>query len=446
MSKRKIILNAFHPSSEATNPYSFAGRKKEILSLTDSLIIDGSCPIIYGKRGLGKSSLAIQLERIALGDVELLEDIGFSNRALSEHDRYITLRIACSDSIKNIDDLFNRLINQGEGYLSLDDLYIEGNLIEEVTKRSLKLKFFESEIQKKYQIKYSKLSIEEKFKEILSNICEIKNCKVLIIIDELDQVKSTKGLGSFIKNESSRFIKFVLVGVAQNISDLLIDHESLERFVYPVHIERMSYDELAQIIEKVVRFINKEGINVDFKPEAINLIVISAAGFPWFVHVLGQESLRIAIDNRRTLVNEKDVQTAISGLADNRFAQQFSDTYQLAVRDSYPREIMLRLLSKWYEDDISLKHIYLIAKKLGVEQPSVYANHLRQEMYGQIIVKPSFLKKGVVRFKNAIFKRYVDLRNSLYTGVKEDVDKIWEELLSEGNNEDSMFRKYLYKL
>ncbi len=73
---RHVILNAFKPNSEVELPAGFAGRKDQIRQLTDALLTDRSCPVIYGDRGLGKNSLALQLARIALGDTELLEEIG----------------------------------------------------------------------------------------------------------------------------------------------------------------------------------------------------------------------------------------------------------------------------------------------------------------------------------------------------------------------------------
>jgi hypothetical protein len=69
---RVVILNAFSPSIETIDPARFAGRRAIILRLTDVLHTDGLSAIIYGDRGIGKSSIAAQIERIALGDSELL--------------------------------------------------------------------------------------------------------------------------------------------------------------------------------------------------------------------------------------------------------------------------------------------------------------------------------------------------------------------------------------
>lgn len=67
---RSTILNAFQPGGAIEIPSRFAGRRDDIRELADALLTDGMCPVIYGEKGLGKSSLANQIERIALGDVE----------------------------------------------------------------------------------------------------------------------------------------------------------------------------------------------------------------------------------------------------------------------------------------------------------------------------------------------------------------------------------------
>ncbi len=155
--------------------------------------------------------------------------------------------------------------------------------------------------------------------------------------------------------------------------------------------------------------------------------VVAADGFPWFVHVLAQEALRRAYDDARTSIVASDVTAAIKELASNRFAQQFSDTYQLAVKDSYYREIVLRLFAKWRDDDIPTSEIYPLGKRLGVSNASIYKKDLTLAIYGRVLVTPPDQPRGIVRFRNAMFKRYVSLRGSIYRDVKENVDEVWRK-------------------
>ncbi|WP_445256596.1 hypothetical protein [Nocardioides aurantiacus] len=75
MITRSELMNAFQPATELEDPERFAGRERQVRELADALHVVGSVPLIYGDRGLGKSSLALQLRLIAMGDIELLADL-----------------------------------------------------------------------------------------------------------------------------------------------------------------------------------------------------------------------------------------------------------------------------------------------------------------------------------------------------------------------------------
>jgi len=79
-SRHTVLLNAFTPAKEVDDPEFFAGRAAQVVQLTDALHVIGSCPIIYGNRGLGKTSLAVQIRYIAAGDDTLLESLGLIDR------------------------------------------------------------------------------------------------------------------------------------------------------------------------------------------------------------------------------------------------------------------------------------------------------------------------------------------------------------------------------
>src|SRR5260370_30228217 len=113
---RKKILNAFRPGRAIDIHAQLAGRKYEIETLVDTLHADGACPIVYGERGLGKTSLALQIERIALGDTELLDELSLPDRILPEDQRFTTFFFFCSDGISSKDELLQRLINTAEGF------------------------------------------------------------------------------------------------------------------------------------------------------------------------------------------------------------------------------------------------------------------------------------------------------------------------------------------
>ena len=261
MTERELLLNAFRPGTAIALPSQFAGRKDEIDVLTDSLHTDGACPCIVGERGLGKSSLALQVVRIALGDVELLTELGLADMAISPDRAFTAFYFTCSDATSSKDEILQRLINTAEGLITSESV-TGPPLRSKTVKTAFKLKVFEREVAKTYDEtaavgRFKRLSVEERFELIVNRTVEERGTRVLIIIDELDRVRDTKGLASVIKNMSSADIRFLLVGIGQNVSDLLHDHVSLQRSLVQVLTYPMRDDDSAAIITKAMAYLHQ---------------------------------------------------------------------------------------------------------------------------------------------------------------------------------------------
>jgi Cdc6-like AAA superfamily ATPase len=264
-SKRSVLLNAFHPAKEVDDPEFFAGRGREVAALTDALHVSGSCPIIYGDRGLGKTSLAVQMRYIAMGDNELLESLKIQDRGLDETEQFITFFVTCTDEtmkLRGIQGILQLLINAAEeaDFTAMSPKAKANHLVERTTSRKVSLKAFEAESVKKYELEkarqsYRELSRSEKLQQLIRIITETYNRPVLFIIDELDRVRYTHGLASFIKAASGDRAKFVLVGIAANVGRLLADHQSIERSLVPVRVPTMTEGELYEIVEKAEAFL-----------------------------------------------------------------------------------------------------------------------------------------------------------------------------------------------
>lgn len=236
-------------------------------------------------------------------------------------------------------------------------------------------------------------------------------------------MEDTTGLASFLKAVSSEDLKFMMVGIASNVSDLLSDHQSLERRLVPVRLPLMKVEELGQIVTKAQEFLVDQGIVVTFTDEAILRLSTVAAGFPWFTHVLGQQALVDAESQGHLRITEEHINRAVREIVANRFAQQFADTYQQAVRDSEAREKALRAFAHWEDPDIPTGEIYRILRiSLGVSGGSTYRAHLCSTKYGSILFVPRGIqKRGLVRFRNEMFKAYVRMRGSIFEGVDNEV-------------------------
>ena len=431
---RSHLLNVFSPAIAAGIPQRFAGRKKQIAELTDALHVDGACPAIFGDRGLGKSSLALQLERIALGDVELLDSLDLTDRAVDPDDAFVTVRVACTDGIGNKQALLQCLINSAEGFASLDDLPRQPG--DKSVKHTLKLKVYQREVVKQFTRRearqFANLSIEEQLLTVVDRVTEKTGRRVLCIIDELDRVDKTVGLASFIKSHSSDRLRFLLVGVGGNVSFLLADHESLQRSLVPVRVGPMRDKELMKIIDLaqlIVRFLD---VDLQFSHSAKEQIVALSNGVPWFVHVIGQGALINAHERGSTEVTLNDVDKVLHRLTENRFMTELNDLYLRAVGDSARREIVLRLMARWPQQNVPVSEIYQVARHLGINNPSQNVQELLKIYYGRVLSRSASRDRGLYYFRNSMFKRFVAMRGTVYEGVGEKISSGWKEILGEG--------------
>jgi hypothetical protein len=303
--------------------------------------------------------------------------------------------------------------------------------VDRTTKKRFSFKFFEAETSTKYQLpeadpSYRDLTVEDKLLEMASRITQGRRQRILVIIDDLDLVRDTAGLASFIKLASSDDLRFLLVGIGQSISNLLKDHQSIERIAVPIEVPRMQQEELSQIVDRAMARLADQGVAFSFHPAASEALARIASGFPWFVHVLGQSALVYAYQDRVTTVTKTYVDYAGRSLIDNRFAQQFSDMYLMAVRDSPQREIVLRTFAVWRAQNIPVSDMYRVLRRLNIAKPSRYVGGLSADAYGPVLMRPPFQQRGTVRFVNEMFKVYIRVRLPIFD-VDRQVRAAWQE-------------------
>lgn len=420
-----LVANAFRPATEMDDPRLFAGRRKEVRALVEALHTDGACPVIYGDRGLGKSSLALQGEWIAAGDTQLLDQYGMLEWNFGEEDYFIPVYVTCPADVRSTSDVLQRAINAlvaagepGRG---------PSNMVErtETIKLSL-LKVFETEevtkyVQPEQQTAVANFTPGEVLVDLANKVAKRTGHPVLMIVDEVDRVEDTTGLGAFIKTASSPNLRFLLVGIAQNLSELLADHLSIERSCVPIHVPQMTLAELRAIMdraEEYLRMAPNSRYRLAFTGEAKAELADLAAGFPWFVHVLGQAALSATLRGSGRSVTTSDIYYAVHDLTSNRFAQQFSDLYHQAVKNSERRETVLRALAAWPATDIPIADVYKTLKEqLDVPNPEYYKAQMCQPRYGSVLAPAPFPGKHIVRFRNHMFKVYISMRPSLNPGV-----------------------------
>ena len=93
------------------DPKRFIGRTNEILDCAKALNSSLSLTAVYGKRGVGKSSLMRQIQQLALGNYSLLRNAGLDAQIPSRPRKYVTVFYTCDSMITDGQELLTRLCN-----------------------------------------------------------------------------------------------------------------------------------------------------------------------------------------------------------------------------------------------------------------------------------------------------------------------------------------------
>lgn len=139
-----------------------------------------------------------------------------------------------------------------------------------------------------------------------------RNRKIILIVDEFNSIQNPdvdtlfadtiKALSDFEIDTT-----LVIVGVADDVEDLISEHESIDRCLVQVHLPRMDSKELTEIVEKGI-----VTVGMTISSDAVTQIATLSLGLPHYAHALGLASGRVAIDNRRSNIDISDVNGAMS--------------------------------------------------------------------------------------------------------------------------------------
>jgi Cdc6-like AAA superfamily ATPase len=404
--------NAFTPAREVQDIDRFAGRAATLDSLAAALQSDGAQIILYGQRGIGKSSLSRVLAQIAVNDVAAI-----SRLATAPHRRfdYLPIYVTCDDSVTNVDKLCLRLLTDEQALAP----WIPFKVSEKTSAQDGGVKLGIKVIELSGKISGS---ITERQKEVESDVMStfVNACRkiissgvaadgILIVIDEFDRISDKSGIASILKALGPEKVTFALVGVASDVRELIADHESVARQIADgtVFVPPMDPDELAEIISRAMTSL---GNKYSFEPSAITWITSIARGHPFYVHLVGKHALLRAISQRTDIVTEAIAREALADIASKGSAPIQEAAYKKAVGHSYTREHILKKFAGVDAGEVYTTNLYGdIARELNIDPSaiSVYVGQLASEKYGNVLERT---RDRYYQFTDSLFKAYAAAR------------------------------------
>lgn len=267
---RLALAKVLSASLPVIHREGFAGRADTMAALIAAIEQQRSHVVLYGERGIGKTSLIHVFAETA------------------REARYLVLYGSCGVEAR-FDTMFRAFAEQ------IPLLY----------HASISPTADESEHQRTFADLLDEQPVDPR--QLAELFGEIVGTRVLLILDEYDRVADPafrRDVAELIKNLSDRAarMQLILTGVASNLEELIGFTPSIRRNIVGLPIGPMPESEMLEILGRA-----EEASGMRFAPEARTLIIQMAGGSPYLTRLLANRAAARALDEKRSTVSEQDV-------------------------------------------------------------------------------------------------------------------------------------------
>jgi AAA ATPase-like protein len=297
LDRLRLVAEAFRPAAPIDRRGLFSGRSDEIAELYSVIAQPGQHAVVYGERGVGKTSLATVVS-------ELLHGSGI-----------LVARATC-DSSDDFSSVWRKALSELAVNKTTHGVGFGSAATETSTPASGMLG--------------SGPVTPHGVQRALASISA--HTPVAVVFDEFDRLGASDDqartlFADTIKTLSDRVASatVVIVGVADDVGELIREHGSVERALVQIRMPRMSRDELAEIATRGV-----ESARMSIAKPSVGRITALSQGLPHYTHLLTQLAAQNALAERRPSIAARDVDTAVARAID-RAQQSVTEAYYRAT-------------------------------------------------------------------------------------------------------------------
>ncbi|MFQ5768030.1 MAG: ATP-binding protein, partial [Acidobacteriota bacterium] len=274
------VAEAFHPRAPISAKELFAGRRQQITVIADAVSQTGLHLVIFGERGVGKTSLANVIEPF----------LNVAGKTISA--RMLECRLVVKVNTHqrgSFESIWRRAFDE-VSWSEDGPTTAFGPIVvaETIT------------LRKRFNIP-DEPSIDD-VRRLLAVLP-----RSVFIFDEFDRSPAGAGqqMTDLIKALSDYAVNssVVLVGVSSTIDALVCDHASIVRSIVQVHLPRMTERALKNILDRAAAV-----LDVEFTDDASRLIVRMSQGLPHYTHLIGLNATRRAVERFSRRIEVTDVQ------------------------------------------------------------------------------------------------------------------------------------------
>lgn len=381
--KQLILGQVFSPISPIQERDFFFGRINQLEKIADAINENGQHAILYGERGVGKTSLA--------------------NIMSKSYTNLYPVKITCDRQ-----DTFKTLWERAFESIQF-------------SKTTTGLGFNSQQITEIVNLKGQITNIPNlRANQLVNIINSFGNFKTLFIFDEFDNINNEKTRAAFadlIKSlsDNNSNTTIVLVGIADSIENLIGNHQSLERCLKQVKMPRMKPEEGTEIIVNGLR-----KLEIKIEKKIIDKIIEFSSGFPHYIHLLCKYGAKELIKNNKDVFSEAYLTIAIREGIENT-SEQLRISFRKAILTSNSsnkwRDLIyacancnLDEFNAFTISDVVCQYNAITNGKTKNNDLNYNLNKLTTEDRGEILTK---LGKGMSTrycFKNPMMRAFVKLK------------------------------------
>lgn len=391
--KESGVRDVFTPHTPINQENLFRGRSSEVQQILSTLNTPGQHVLLFGDRGVGKSSLA---------NIASSKLINIAGKEL------IIKRCSKSDSFTTI---FENVL----------------------TRCGVDLSILTKSCMNNFSIKgvgYQTSTEREGFTNKAQSpswICDkIKDYDILLLIDEFDSIQNRDDkhkvaeLMKLLSDSNSSF-KIFVVGIAESAEELTAGHPSIQRCLKEIKLSKMSLRELVDIINS-----GSAKLGLNFTRDAKFRICRLSSGYPHFTHLIALKAAETAIVNEVKDIDIEQVNDAIErSISDceNSLRQSYEETVKSSSTMVVYRKV-LYATAVCYDEFIRSKDIkfvfnFIFNEDITQQRLNQYLSKLVSNSNDKILRR---LTKGVYRFTDPRMSSYIRLvQSDMYSDKEESI-------------------------
>jgi len=387
--KRLIAMcgRVFNPSAPVNKFRLFAGRIPQLKKIADAINNRGRHAIMYGDRGVGKTSLA-----------NILPEAWESTEGMK------VVKVNCAEA-DNYFNVWRKALSEitvlKENYVKHDDDKSPVELTLDVM-----------------MDKFQHVGPGEIRQIIQQHSSE--NFELVFVFDEFDKLPEPDRhlFADTIKDLSDNSVSatLVLVGVANDVVQLIEEHASIDRCLVQILMPSMDLFELQEILDKALT-----ALGLSMEDKASKLIVSLSQGLPHYTHLLGQESAIHAVTDGRKKITQHDVSAAIKEAMSNSQHTVANDYLRASqgqrVGTLYPKVLLACALADVDElGYFSSGDIREPLRQITQEDYDIpgYSKHLHDfsidESRGPVLEKRGKARRFRFRFRNPLLRPFIIIK------------------------------------